>query len=288
MERHRLKREIIATAAVNSMVNRIGGSFVYRMMERFGATPEEVVRAYLVARDCFALRDLWEGIEQLDGKVPAAVQTSMLSEGNRLLDRGISWTLSHAPRPFDMGKLKLSLAPAIDLLRNHRDQFMSREALAMFDFRAEEFFNQGVPDDMAQKVAGMILLVAAGDIANIASSIGSRVERVAQFYFRVSQRFGLGWLRASADNLPDCGPWQRLAIDAVIDDLYVHQAALTANIVGSAGDLPAEEALAVWSDSRRHAVTRIERLLGEMRSAGSVDLATLVVAGHHLRALASS
>jgi glutamate dehydrogenase len=288
MERHRLKREIIATAAVNSMVNRIGGSFVYRMMERFGATPEEVVRAYLVARDCFALRDLWEGIEQLDGKVPAAVQTSMLSEGNRLLDRGISWTLSHAPRPFDMGKLKLSLAPAIDLLRNHRDQFMSREALAMFDFRAEEFFNQGVPDDMAQKVAGMILLVAAGDIANIASSIGSRVERVAQFYFRVSQRFGLGWLRASADNLPDGGPWQRLAIDAVIDDLYVHQAALTANIVGSAGDLPAEEALAVWSDSRRHAVTRIERLLGEMRSAGSVDLATLVVAGHHLRALASS
>jgi glutamate dehydrogenase len=288
MEGHRLKREIIATSAANSMINRVGGSFVYRLVERFGATLEEVVRAYLFTRDCFGLRDMWEGIEALDGKIPAEVQISMLSEGNRLIDRGVSWTLTHAPRPFDMGKLKARLAPAIDLLRNHRENFMSREALAIFEFRAEEYCNQGVPEELAHKVAGMILLVAAGDIANIAQEIGAPVERVAQFYFRVSQRFGLGWLRASADNLPDSGPWQRLAIDAVIDGLYVHQANLTANIVSEAGKLPAEQALALWSDSRRQAVGRIERLLSEMRTAGSVDLATLVVAGHNLRSLATS
>lgn len=287
MDRHRLKREIIATVVVNSMVNRIGGSFVFRMMERFDVAPEEVVRAYLVTRDAFALRDIWEGIEQLDGKVPAEVQITMLNEGNRLVDRGVSWTLTHSLGRIDMGKLKTNLAPAIDLLRNHRDNFMSREALAIFEFRAEEYCNQGVPDELAYKVAGMILLVAAGDIANIAHSIDSDVERVAQFYFRVSQRFGLGWLRASADNLPDGGPWQRLAIEAVIDDLYVHQATMTANIVKSAGDAPAEAALAAWSEQRRQHVGRIERLLGEMRSAGSVDLATLVVAGHHLRSLST-
>jgi len=288
MDRHRLKREIIATSAVNSMVNRIGGSFVFRMMERFGASPEEVVRAYLVTRDAFALREVWEAIEALDGKVPAEVQINMLNEGNRLLERGVAWILTHAPRPIDMGKLKTMLAPAIDLMRNHRESFMAPDALAMFDFRADEFVNQGIPHDLAQKVAGMILLVAAGDIASIASRIGNTVERVAQFYFRVSQRFGLGWLRATADNLPDSGPWQRLAIDAVIDDLYIHQGQLTANIVGTSAALAPEEALAAWSEQRRTSVTRIERLLGEMRTAGSVDLATLVVASHHLRALAHS
>jgi len=51
--------------------------------------------------------------------------------------------------------------------------------------------------------------------------------------------------------------------------------------------MPADEALAAWSLQRRTAVDRIERLLGEMRSNGAVDLATLVVAGHHLRALAT-
>ena len=288
MDRHRLKREIIATSAVNSMVNRIGGSFVFRMMERFGVSPEEVVRAYLVTRDSFALREVWEAIEALDGKVPADVQITMLNEGNRLIDRGVAWILSHAPHPIDMGKLKTMLAPAIDLLRNHRERFLAPDATALFEFRADEYINAGMPDDLGHKVAGMILLVAAGDIATIAQRIGSTVERVAQFYFRVSHRFGLGWLRAAADNLPDAGPWQRLAIDAVIDDLYVHQGDLTANIIQTSGSMEPEEALALWSEQRRSAVTRIERLLGEMRTVGSVDLATLVVAGNHLRSLAQS
>jgi len=286
MDRHRLKREIIATSAVNSMVNRIGGSFVYRMMDRFGCTPQEVVRAYLVTRDAFAVREVWEAIEALDGKVPAETQIAMLNEINRLIDRGIAWILNHAPRPIDMGKLKTMLAPAIDLLRNHRESFMAPDALAIFDFRADQYVNAGIPEDLANKVAGMILLAAAGDIATIAQRIGSTVERVAQFYFRVSSRFGLGWLRATADGLPEAGMWQRMAIDAVIDDLYVHQAQLTGTIVQSSGSTGPEEALAAWADQRKQAVTRVERLLGEMRSIGSVDLATLVVAGNHLRGLA--
>jgi glutamate dehydrogenase len=178
------------------------------------------------------------------------------------------------------------LAPAIDLLRNHRDRFLAPDSTALFEFRADEYINAGMPDDLAHKVAGMILLVAAGDIASIATRIGSTVERVAQFYFRVSYRFGLGWLRAAADNLPDGGQWQRLAIDAVIDDLYVHQGLLTAAIIQASGSLEPEEALAVWSEQRRSSVQRVERLLGEMRTVGQVDLATLVVAGNHLRALA--
>ena len=288
MDRHRLKREIIATVAVNSMVNRIGGSFVYRMVERFGGTPEEVVRAYLVVRDSFNLRALWDSIEGLDGTVPASVQVTMLSEGNRLIDRGVAWILTHAARPLDMGRLKSALAPAIEHLRHHPESFMSSQALAMVELRADDYINQGVSEALARKVAGMILLVAAGDISTIAKRIDLTVERVAQFYFRVSQRFGLGWLRASADQLPEGGPWQRLAIDAVIDDLYVHQGTLTANIVCAfPADMPADEALAAWSLQRRTAVDRIERLLGEMRSNGAVDLATLVVAGHHLRALAT-
>ena len=53
MPRHPLKREIIATHVVNSMVNRVGSTFVHRLMETTGATPHEIVRAYLLAREVF-------------------------------------------------------------------------------------------------------------------------------------------------------------------------------------------------------------------------------------------
>jgi glutamate dehydrogenase len=48
--RHRLKREIIATQVTNSLVNRMGASFVLRMQEDTGASPGDVARAYTIAR----------------------------------------------------------------------------------------------------------------------------------------------------------------------------------------------------------------------------------------------
>ena len=67
--RHRLRREIVATVVTNSMVNRVGATFVNDMGERSGAAPHTIARAYLVARQVFDLRALWAGIEALDNKV---------------------------------------------------------------------------------------------------------------------------------------------------------------------------------------------------------------------------
>src|SRR5437763_16456915 len=72
--RHRLRREIIATATTNSLVNRMGPTFVPRAQEDTGAGPAQVARAYSAAREIFAMRALWEHIEALDNKVPAGLQ----------------------------------------------------------------------------------------------------------------------------------------------------------------------------------------------------------------------
>jgi glutamate dehydrogenase len=51
MEGHRLKREIIATAVTNSMVNRMGATFTLRMTEDSGRTPGEVAKAFSITRE---------------------------------------------------------------------------------------------------------------------------------------------------------------------------------------------------------------------------------------------
>ncbi|MGZ5650581.1 MAG: NAD-glutamate dehydrogenase, partial [Usitatibacter sp.] len=84
MPRHALKREIVATVVVNSMINRTGSIFVHRMIEETGASPEEVTRAYILVRDIFGLESLWLEIDALDNKVPAQRQYAMLIEVGRL------------------------------------------------------------------------------------------------------------------------------------------------------------------------------------------------------------
>ena len=66
--RHRLRREIIATATTNSLINRMGPTFVTRAQEDAGAEPAQIARAYTAAREIFEMRTIWTQIEDLDNK----------------------------------------------------------------------------------------------------------------------------------------------------------------------------------------------------------------------------
>ena len=48
---HPLRREIIATQLANSVVNLLGPSFVYRMVDSTGSSLGEVIKAAVIARD---------------------------------------------------------------------------------------------------------------------------------------------------------------------------------------------------------------------------------------------
>jgi glutamate dehydrogenase len=74
-------------------------------------------------------------------------------------------------------------------------------------------------------------------------------------------------------------------MDAVIDDLYGRQAALTASVAATDGTLSVGQALVAWIEQRRLAVERTDQLLGELKMAGKLDLATLVVAAHQFGGL---
>ncbi|MBV8495663.1 MAG: NAD-glutamate dehydrogenase, partial [Gammaproteobacteria bacterium] len=91
---HRLRREIIATAVTNSLVNRMGPTFVSRTQEDTGAEPAQVARAYTAAREIFAMREVWEQIEALDNKVPAKLQYEAAFQTSRLLRHATYWLLA--------------------------------------------------------------------------------------------------------------------------------------------------------------------------------------------------
>ncbi len=260
-------REIIATVAVNSMVNRIDVNCVPRLMERFGCRPDDVVRAYLAVRDVFNVREVWTQIEGLDGAISAKAQISMLIEVNRLLERSMAWVLAHAPDPLEVGRLLAGLEPRIAALRAGMSRFLPPGTEAAIAARAEEYQAQGVPADLSRTVSEMIVLAATPDIALIASTAERAEEEVAAHYFLVSTRFGLGILRAAAERLPRGSHWQKRAIEAVIDDLYAHQTALTRGVVATG--LPPDQALDFWIASRRQNVDRAEQILGELRTTGT-------------------
>jgi glutamate dehydrogenase len=71
LKRHRLRREIISTAITNSLINRMGPVFPVRAQDDTGAEPAAIARAYTIAREVFAVREIWAQIESLDNLSPA-------------------------------------------------------------------------------------------------------------------------------------------------------------------------------------------------------------------------
>ena len=69
----------------------MGPNFVFRKQEATGASVAEVATAYVVARECFKVEELWEQIEALNNKVPAEVQNDVLFQLRRMVRRATRW-----------------------------------------------------------------------------------------------------------------------------------------------------------------------------------------------------
>jgi len=286
IERHRLRREIIATYATNSMVNRVGPTFVTEMTDKTGAGPGDIARAYTVSRDAFALRGLWTGIESLDNKVPAATQYEMIVATQTLMNRTIPWFLIHAPQPLDLGVEAANYTPGVEELTASLDRVMCEEDRAQLNEQAGRWENQGVPADLARRVASLGILASALDITRIARLSRRDVPDAAQVYFELGHRFGMEWLRFRAAKVKTENHWQKQAVSAIIDDLYGLQSDLTARILNDGESH--EAAITTWAAARQGPVDRINQLLTELRGVARVDLAMLAVANRQLRGLIAS
>ncbi|HEY8050950.1 MAG TPA: NAD-glutamate dehydrogenase, partial [Ramlibacter sp.] len=213
VDQHPLKREIIATHVLNSMINRVGPTFAYQLSEQTGATPAQVVRAYLLARESFGSVALWQGIEALDNKVPDEVQSQMILEWRRLIVRATTWFLRSRRLAESMEKVVQRLAPAVDALRAR----LAAEAAGLP--RVVAWIDAGVPAELAQHVGCAERLYSALDIAEIAESAGSTLATTADVHFGVGERLGLETLRQQIELLPADSHWQSLAKLALADDL---------------------------------------------------------------------
>ncbi|WP_142850505.1 NAD-glutamate dehydrogenase [Telmatospirillum sp. J64-1] len=284
LRNHRLRREIVATHVTNSMINRVGGTFVTEMMDRTGASPTDVARAYIVARDAFGLREIWDAIEKLDNQVPAAVQTAMAVEANRLIERATAWILRYGPKPLEISPARAELAPGLEALRSCFDEILPQSLAESVGQRAQEYIGQGVPEELARRVASLVVLASGCDIVRIAASRDLVVAEAGRLYFAVGTRFGLGWLRGAAEHIPVVGGWQKLAVAAMIEELYAHQRDIARAVADSTDrDLSPEEAVTAWAE-HQSGRERTEQLLAELRLAGQVDLAMLAVANRQFRA----
>ncbi len=285
--RHRLRREIIATHFSNLVVNRGGVTFVSDLKEESDADGPEIARALVIAREAFGLRAIWTGIQALDNKVPAATQTQMMVETEHLLRRASLWFLRHGPETLDIAALVDDFTPGIERLRDKLDDMLGELESKQLDGRMSGLVQRGVPRRLAHDVAALEPLGSSLDIVQAARDGAREIEDVGQVYFAVGDRLGLDWLRAQAEQIPPENHWERMALAAMIDDLFGQQRALTNEVLRTANGAVGEAAIDHWVEREGRAVARSRQLIADFRASGGLDIAKLAIANQYVGGMIS-
>ncbi|MFI1482569.1 NAD-glutamate dehydrogenase [Streptomyces sp. NPDC020747] len=286
IDNHPLSREIVTTVLVNDTVNTGGTSFLHRLREETGASLEEIVRAQTAARAIFNSSEVWDAVEALDNTVDAGVQTRIRLHSRRLVERGTRWLLNNRPQP-------LQLAETIDFFREgvtrvwaELPKLLRGADLEWYQQIYDELSEGGVPDELAQRVAGFSSAFPSLDIVAVGDRMGKDPMDVAEVYYDLADRLRITQLMDRIIELPRADRWQSMARASIREDLYAAHAALTADVlaVGNGGSTP-EQRYKAWEEKNVAILARARTTLEEIQGSEAFDLANLSVAMRTMRTM---
>ncbi|MFD5908439.1 NAD-glutamate dehydrogenase [Streptomyces massasporeus] len=283
---HPLRREITTTVLVNDTVNTGGTTYLHRLREETGASLEEIVRAQTAARAIFRQSPVWDGVEALDNKVEAEVQTRIRLHARRLVERGTRWLLNNRPQPLQLADTVDFFAERVEQVWSQLPKLLRGADQEWYGKIYDELTGVGVPDELATRVAGFSSAFPTLDIVSIADRMDREPLDVAEVYYDLADRLRITQLMDRISELPRADRWQSMARAAIREDLYAAHAAVTADVlaVGNGTSTP-EQRYKAWEQKNAAILGRARATLEEIQGSESFDLANLSVAMRTMRTL---
>ncbi|HVC17388.1 MAG TPA: NAD-glutamate dehydrogenase domain-containing protein, partial [Rhodanobacter sp.] len=235
MQRHRLKREIIATAVTNSTINRMGATFMMRMQEDTGQGPAAIAKAYTAAREILQARELWAQIEALDSKVAEDTQFDAIMQLWALLRHVTRWLLNLPGGTLDIAANVARYQAQVARLCEALPAALTLTGKGDFESSREKWEGLGFPAGLAMPLARLSELRAALDIVEVAQQSGQPIGRVASVFFELGEALDLEWLRGQIEALPVAGQWHAQARGSLLDELNHQHRALALQVLAVAG-----------------------------------------------------
>ncbi len=285
MQRHRLKREIIATAVTNSMVNRMGATFVLRMGEDTGKTPAQVARAYNIAREVLDGRAMWGQIEALDGKVDGNAQIDALLVIWNTLRNMTRWLLNHSESTLDIAAAVDRYYPGMRDLLKCIEAVITPHERGRYDAGKQHWTSAGFGESISGTLAALPTPGSALDIIHVAAEHQLPIERTAEVYFALGEALHLSWLMGKIEELPVESRWHAHARGSLRDELYSQHRALTAQVIEQTGKGRGAELVDAWLNRDDPALQFTLGMFADMRSQVVTDYPIVSVAVRRLAQL---
>ncbi|WP_052481051.1 NAD-glutamate dehydrogenase [Gilvimarinus agarilyticus] len=288
IERHQLRREIIATQLANELVNRQGFTFVQRLRDATGADSALVASAYRVAREIEQAPERWAALEALDFTVSADIQTALMQELMRRVRRTTRWFLRNRSGELEISAEIDRFAKSVSTVRVSVLSLLPEAAETAWRERIEHFAAQGVELSLAEDVVSPGYLYSGLAVVEVAHHCERPLDVVTEVYMGLISALQLDGFARQLIGIRVENYWQALAREAYMDDLESELRRISASVVCHVeqGQDAASEAVSRWCDSHRTDIDRWLQIAGHVRASQAADYAMFAVALRELTGLA--
>jgi len=272
----------------NSLINRLGPTFVRTCMDQSGAGYADVVRAYLTARDSFSLKTTWADIEALDNKVSAQLQTDCMREISQMMREASLWFIRHVPKKFDIGTTAQKYNKGLTELFEHFDHILSKTNKTFIEKRTTQYVRENIPQPLALRLAYLPLMVSALDVVWLSQQCKVGIRDCGMLFYGVGHALEFEWLRIQANGLLSDDHWHNEALRGLIAELNETQTKIAHKILNDkkySGIKDATERLKSWIADHNGDISQTQQLVKQFQASPGVDISMLAIASQRLRGL---
>lgn len=277
INKHYLRKQIVANCLVNSFVNRMGMVLAFKIMQETGCSIVSLFNVYKQVCQIFGLEQLWQDIESQELTIESTILEKMLQDTEKAIERAMQWFLSRdnkIPSQFyvdSIAELKL-LPPSL----------ISEEANRLIEKQVNIYIKQNVPADLAYSVVTLDVLYLCLDVIWLHKQISISLKSCAQIFFNLMVTLDLFWLREKIAKLPEQTVWKSLARRTAREEFNLVCRSLSLSALQQQGTTMPEK-IENWSVSFDKPIARYRKLLLLVRSDDELELEKITVLLKQLR-----
>jgi len=282
MDGHRLRREIITSRLVNTIIDVGGPVFPLRLQEQTQGQLPDIAKSFVVAYDTLGIENLRRRIKNLDNKVDAEAQIELHDEITRVMQRVTAWLVrrNEAETLQDRIDIRASLREKVD---NDWLDFLSSYDRHRATTRIRDYKKSRIPEDLAVDVAMLRSCASGFNIVELSRQTGWTLDRSAVLFHDIGGRLRIDRVRAALLATDFSVHWERLAISHMQEDFFKAQAKFAFDAAefhtakNSREDDDMSALIQNWIDARVPNIRAYENTVKALLSSGGWTVAKFAI-----------
>ena len=274
IESHQLRREIVATALANRLVNRMGIVHPFELAEEEGVGLADICAAFVAADDLFGAGELWAELES--AKMPEDARLYLFRHTAGALRSQMADLIRVGVGSTPPSKVIASHQKRVAQLSTGTADLLTDASIRQSDKLKAEFIAMGAPERIAARVTQLYDLDGTVGLAALSQTAEIDARALTGAFTHLGERIGIDWAQSTSAMMNPSDVWERLLVAGLSRDFQQMRLEFLRRMSRRKGAKSDPlGAVASWADEHAEAIRQFRAMIGRAQAQGDVTPAML-------------